>query len=152
MRAHRTLSVLAAVAAISIAALLGSACNDSDAVTAPGPMAASANVSGQWEGDFASNNPQLCTAAAATASFSQQGTRVMGTIKAPSCGINGSFHGFVDGERLTGNVDMMGCTGGAVSAVITDRGLRFEIGDFQKPLVTGGEDVYPGGTAQLSRR
>ncbi len=134
------------------AAITSAGCNDSNAVTSPGPMATGTNVAGTWTGDFQSDSPTLCSGSAATASFMQDGTVVTGSFQAAGCGIEGTFRGTVEGTQLTGSVNMMGCTGGAVSGAMTDAGLRFTVDEFKKPLVTGDRPVYPGGTVNLARR
>ena len=149
MRAMR-FRFLAAAACVSAIATAG--CNDSNTMTAPGPMTTGANVAGTWAGEFQSDSPALCSGSAATASFTQNGTVVTGSFQATGCGINGTFKGTVDGTYLTGSVNMMGCTGGAVSGTMTSTGLQFTIGEFKKPLVTGDRPVYPGGTVTFSRR
>lgn len=151
MRAMR-FRFLAAAACTAVVALMASAgCNDSNAVTSPGPMATGANVAGTWNGDFQSDSPAMCSGSAATASFTQTGNVVSGSFQATGCGINGAFRGQVDGTHLTGSVNMMGCTGGAVSGTVTNAGLTITVEEFKKPLVTGDRPVYPGGTASFSR-
>ena len=140
---------LAAVACC--AAILVPACSDSNDVTSPGPMVAAVNVAGTWTGDFQSDSPALCSASAASATLSQQGTTVTGPFKALGCGINGMFRGSVSGNMLTGTVDMLGCTGGALNGTMTNAGLRITVGEFKKELLTGDQDVYPGGTVTLRR-
>ena len=149
MRAMR-FQLLAAVTCCAALGLAG--CNDSNDVASPGPMVATTDVAGTWTGEFHSDSPALCSGSDATASLSQQGSRVTGSFKALGCGIDGAFHGSVEGVHLSGTVDMMGCTGGAVSGTMTDAGLRITVGDFKKVLVTGDRDVYPGGTVTFSRR
>ena len=152
MRAMR-FRFLAAVACAAVVALMASAgCNDSNAVTSPGPMATGANVAGTWTGDFQSDDPAMCSGSSATASLTQQGNVVTGSFTATGCGIEGTFRGTVDGNYLTGSVNMMGCTGGAVSGTITSSGLQMTVAEFKKPLVTGDRPVYPGGSVSFSRR
>ena len=149
MRAKR-FAFLAALACAAVMASTG--CNDSNDVTSPGGMGTATNVAGTWMGDFQSDSPSLCSGSAATASFTQSGTRVTGSFQATGCGIDGTFKGTVDGTHLTGSVNMMGCTGGAVSGTMTAAGMQFTVGEFKKPLVTGDNPVYPGGTVSFSRR
>lgn len=152
MRAMR-FRFLAAAASAAVVALVASAgCNDSNAVTSPGPMATGANVAGTWTGDFQSDDPAMCSGSSATASLTQQGNVVTGSFTATGCGIEGTFRGTVDGHYLTGSVNMMGCTGGAVSATVTSSGLQMTVAEFKKPLVTGDLPVYPGGSVSFSRR
>ncbi len=148
MRMMRSGLLTAAFAAV----ILLPACNDSNDVASPGPMGTSVDVSGTWAGDFQSDDPSLCTSRDATATFSQQGTQVMGSFEATGCGIKGSFHGRVDGSHLDGTVDMIGCTGGATSGTMSAAGLQVTITDFKKILVTGDRDLYPGGQVTLVRR
>jgi len=140
------------LAAVACAAAISAGCNGSNDVTSPGGMGTATNVAGTWTGDFQSDSPAMCNGSAATASLTQNGANVMGSFQALGCGINGTFKGTVDGAYLTGTVNMMGCTGGAVGGTITSAGLRLTVGDFKKPLVTGDTPVYPGGTATFSRR
>jgi hypothetical protein len=141
------------LAAIACATAMATArCNDSNTMTSPGPAATGADVAGSWSGDFQSDNPSLCSGSAATASFTQTGNVVTGSFQATGCGIDGTFRGQVDGTHLSGSVNMMGCTGGAVSGTLTSAGLTITIDEFKKPLVTGDRPVYPGGTASFSRR
>ena len=152
MRAMR-FRFLAALACAAVVAFMASAgCNDSNAVTSPGPMATGANVAGTWAGDYQSDNPALCTSTDATATLTQAGTRVTGFFRASGCGVAGSFTGSVDGAYLTGKVVMAGCTGGFVSGKMTDAGLQVDVSAFTKPLVTGDREVYPGGSVTLIRR
>jgi hypothetical protein len=97
------------------------------------------------------NVSSLCTSGTATASFRQNGNELLGTFKATGCGISGAFRGTVTGNSLTGTVDMIGCTGGAVSGQLEEGQLTFAIGDFQKVLLTGDAEVLPGGQARLQR-
>lgn len=146
MNSRRLLAALACAAIVSLAG-----CGDSNDVTSPGTMAASANVAGTWTGDFHSNTPSLCTGTAATVTLTQQGSRVMGTFEALGCGIRGSFNGSVDGPRLTGKVDMLGCTGGSATGRMTDPELQMTIGDFKKELITGDRELLAGGTVTFRR-
>ena len=151
--AHRSVLIGVAVAVLAIAAF---ACSDSNNVTSP-PMGSTnvANVSGDWTGTYSSDTPSLCAGSAASASFSQQGTRVMGAFSATGCGINGSFHGNVNGNMITGKVDVIGCTGGAVTGTITASGIQFQVGEFHKDdsqgSPNGPRDVMAGGRVNLSR-
>ncbi len=146
MRAIR--SGFLAAAACSAAILL-TGCGDSNDVTSPGPMVTGVDVAGTWSGDFQSDSPALCSGSAASAILTQEGTSVKGPFKALGCGINGMFRGSVSGNHLTGTVEMIGCTGGAVSGTMTEAGLRITVGDFKKQLVTGGPGRLPRGDRHL---
>jgi hypothetical protein len=149
MRARKRRLILAVIAAIS--PILYLACSDSNDVSSPGPRAAPANVAGTWSGMFQSDSASLCASAPASAQFSQQGNRVTGSFKALDCGITGAFHGFVDGNTLSGTVDMVGCTGGIVSGRVEGATISFTVGAFTKSLVTEDREVLPGGRATLER-
>jgi hypothetical protein len=149
MRARKRRRILELIAAI--AAILHLGCSDSNDVSSPGPMAAPANVAGTWSGTFQSDSPSLCANAPALAQFSQQGSRVTGSFQALDCGINGAFHGSVDGMTLSGTVDMVGCTGGIVSGRVEGATISFTVGAFTKSLDTDDREVLPGGRATLQR-
>ena len=145
------ISTRARVAIASIAAaaaILVSACSDSNDVTGPGNAA---NLAGTWTGQYDANVPSLCTSGSATASLTQTDNQVRGTFEAPGCGIKGAFRGTVSGNALQGTVDMLGCTGGAVSGRFEAGELTFVVGDFRKDLVAGDVEVLPGGEVRLQR-
>ena len=149
MRVRTRRLILAVIAAIAAILYLG--CNDANDVSSPGPTAAPANVAGTWSGTFQSDSTTLCANASASAQFSQQGNRVTGSFRALDCGIDGAFHGSVDGITLSGTVDMVGCTGGIVSARVEGATISFTVGAFTKSLVTEDREVLPGGRATLQR-
>jgi hypothetical protein len=132
--------------AAAIAALLPLGCNESNTITAPASVPA-ANLAGTWAGTYLSNSAQC----AASATLEQQGAQVSGIFRAESCGIAGSLRGTVQGNAFVGEVNMSGCTGGAVSGTISDAGLTLSVGDFYKELVTGDQEVLPGGAVTLQR-
>ena len=155
MRLPDRRSVLIGVT-VAVLALAAFGCSDSNNVTSP-PMGNSnaADVSGDWTGTYRSDTPTLCAGSPASASFSQQGTRVMGAFSASACGINGSFHGGVNGNMLTGKVDISGCTGGSVTGTITESGIQLQVSEFHKDLSQGSPhgpaDVMAGGSVTLTR-
>jgi hypothetical protein len=151
MRLPVTRTILVGVAATGL--WLGAlGCKDSNNVSGPAMAGSGANVAGDWTGTYQSDSPALCAGSPATARLSQQGTRVMGAFQAMGCGINGSFHGFVSGNSLTGTVSMVGCTGGAVTGTISASGIEFQVGEFHKTLLAGGPtDVMAGGRVTLTR-
>jgi hypothetical protein len=132
--------------------LLVAACNDSNEVSGPGPVAVGADLSGTWNGQYESSAPSLCSGGGdAVASLTQAGNEVRGTFRASGCGIRGSFRGTVSGTYLAGSIDMLGCTGGAVSGSFEAGALTLSVGDFRKELVTGDAEVFPGGRVRLQR-
>jgi hypothetical protein len=150
MRASpRTRVIVASIAAA--AAILIAACNDSNDVAGPGPVVVAADLSGDWNGTYESNDSTLCTNGAASASLTQTGNEVRGTFRATGCGVRGAFRGTVTGNLLQGTVNMSGCTGGAVSGQLESGALTFAVGDFRKELVSGDAEVLPGGLARLQR-
>ena len=74
-----------------------------------------------------------------------------GIFRAESCGIAGSVSGTVEGNVFVGKVSMIGCTGGAVSGTMDGDALTLSVGEFHKPLVTGDQEVLPGGSVSLRR-
>jgi hypothetical protein len=142
--------VLAGVAAAVLVA--SAACNDSS-YTVTGPTAAaSVNVTGTWTGTFRSGSG-ACSAAPMTATLTQTGNRVTGTVITPSCGLSSGYlkATIVDGNQLTGTIGMMGCTGGAVNGTVSASSIVFSMGDLTKPLVTGDQVISPGGDATLAK-
>lgn len=139
---------LAVLALAAIVALLGSGCNDANEIAGPATLAG-ANVSGTWAGTYQSNGP--CAAVAATATLQQEGSQVSGIFKADSCGIAGAVRGTVQGNSFVGSVNMLGCTGGAISGTVSGGSLTLSVGDFYKELVTGDREVLPGGAVTLRR-
>ena len=127
------------------------ACKDSsNMMTAPVASPAVANVAGTWTGTFHSDS-NACASSQLTATFQQSGAQVTGTLSGTSCGSSGVFRGMVSGNELTGNIEMLGCSGGAVSATISGSGLSLSVGDLTRPIVSGTEVVMYGGAASLQR-
>ena len=150
----RRASMLSLVLAAGlVAGLIGAAaCNDSsNMVTAPaGPS--SVNVSGTWTGTFSS--AAGCSAVPMTATLTQTGNRVTGTVITSNCGLSsGYLKASLDGHQLTGTIGMMGCTGGAVNGTVNANSsqIAFSMGDLTKPLVTGDQVIAPGGDATLTK-
>lgn len=135
--------------AVIAAALLPLGCNEANTITAPATVPA-VNLAGTWTGTFRSDSAQ-CAASPASATLQQQGAQVSGSFKAESCGIAGSVRGTVHGNVFAGEVNMAGCTGGAISGTIGNAGLTLSVGDFFKELVAGDREVLPGGTVTLQR-
>ena len=127
------------------------ACKDSsNMMTAPVAAPAVANVAGTWTGTFHSDS-NACASSQLTATFQQSGAQVTGTLSGTSCGSSGVFKGMVSGNQLTGSIEMLGCSGGAVSATISGSGLSLSVGDLTRPIVSGTEVVMYGGAASLQR-
>ena len=141
---------LALLFGAAVLALLPLGCNESNTVAGPSAIAG-ADLAGTWSGTYQSTDRAQCAGAPATAMLEQNGSRVSGTFKANSCGIGGSLSGTVRGSVFTGKLSMLGCTGGAVSGTSTGRSLTLTVGEFYKPLVTGEQEVLPGGTVTLQR-
>lgn len=139
-----------AILAAAVFALLPLGCNESNTITAPAAFSG-ANLAGTWAGTYQSNDTSQCAAASASATLEQQGAQVSGIFNANSCRIGGSLSGTVQGNVFIGKVNMPGCTGGAVSGTMTDGGLTLSVGDFYKDLVTGDQEVLPGGAVTLRR-
>ncbi|HEX4439821.1 MAG TPA: hypothetical protein VH854_07100 [Thermoanaerobaculia bacterium] len=127
------------------------ACTDSSNTVAGPASMASVNVSGTWTGTFHSGSGG-CSAAPMTATLTQTGARVTGTVITPNCGLSsGYLKATIDGNQLTGTIGMMGCTGGAVNGTVSASQIAFSMGDLTKPLVTGDKVISPGGDASLSK-
>ena len=141
---------LGLLAATAVFALLHMGCNESNTIAGP-PASAAANLAGTWAGTYRSTDPAQCSAASASATLQQNGSRVSGIFKAEACGIGGSVDGTVEGNVFVGRVNMLGCTGGAVSGTMTGNALTLSVGEFYKALVTGDQEVLPGGTVSLLR-
>ena len=86
-----------------------------------------------------------------TATFTQNGSQVTGTLSGTTCGSSGGFKGTVSGNQLNGSIEMLGCSGGAVSATVSGSGLSLTVGDLTRPISSGQEVVMHGGAASLSR-
>ncbi len=148
-RGPRLLAAATLFILVSSTLLIG--CNDSNDVAGPGPVGVVADVSGDWSGQYASNIPSFCTNGAASATFTQTGSEVRGWFRASGCQIEGAFLGTVSGDVLTGTVSMVGCTGGGVSGRLESGGLSLVVGDFHKDLITGDQELMPGGQVRLHR-
>lgn len=142
--------LVAGAAAASLIAV--AACNDSSNNVAGPSVMASVNVSGTWTGTFRAGTG--CPAAPMTATLTQTGARVTGTVVTPSCGLSsGYLKATIDGSQLSGTIGMMGCTGGAVNGTVSADGkqIAFSMGDLTKPLVTGDTVIAPGGDVTLTK-
>lgn len=148
MRASAAFRVMAVL--VFASALIALGCSGSNDVTSP-TMAAAADVSGTWNGQYQSNATAVCSSGSATASFVQTGDRVDGPFKAMACGIDGQFHGRISGNTLTGSVGMLGCTGGTVTGHLDNGALSLTITDFRKDLISGDVEVLPGGQVSMQR-
>ena len=137
---------VAAVAALAVTL----ACKDSNAVTAPLSSPMGASVAGTWTGTFQSDSSG-CASSQLTATFTQTGSQVTGTLSGTSCGSSGAFKGTMSGNQLNGNIEMLGCSGGAVSATVSGTGLSLTVGDLTRPIVSGQQVVMYGGAASLQR-
>jgi hypothetical protein len=142
---------IAAASMAAAASILLTSCNDSNDVAGPGPVGIHADVSGEWQGQYVSNTPSLCTSLMATASFEQTGNQVRGAFKAAGCGIDGTFVGTVDGTYVTGTVGMLGCTGGGTNGRLENGALSLTISDFRKELIAGDAEVLAGGSVVFRR-
>ena len=138
--------VLSAVLVLLGAAFCG---HDSNSVTGPA-AAPMASVAGTWSGTYTSND-RSCPAAPMTIVLAQNGTNVTGTWSTNSCGPHGSFKATMAGDTLTGNIDMLGCTGGGLTGHVSGNALSVSIGDFYRPIVMGNQVLMEGGAATLSR-
>jgi hypothetical protein len=152
MRASLRIDRVLAASMSAALLILVAACNDSNDVTGPEPVAVGADISGTWSGHYESNVPSLCSGGVdASATLTQSGNEVRGTLKASGCGIGGAFRGTVSGTYVTGRIEMLGCTGGAVGGSLEAGALTLDVGDFRKELVTGDAEVFPGGRVRLQR-
>lgn len=152
-RSRRGFPVLIAAASLA-AVLVAAACQNSNGVTAPTTVTVTtsgANVTGAWSGTYAPYESRACGSSTASATFTQNGSKVTGIIKTANCGVAGSFKGSVDGDQLTGLIDMAGCVGGGVTGTLAGGELRLAIGDMTKPLITGDTIVMAGGNVSLRR-
>ena len=123
---------------------------DSNTMTGPAVAAPMASVAGTWSGTYRSN-ASTCPAAPMTISLTQNGMAVSGVWTTNACGPRGSFRATMAGDTLTGKIDMVGCTGGAVNGHVSGNALSISIGDFYRPIVTGDQVLMEGGNASLSR-
>jgi hypothetical protein len=133
--------------------LLASGCKDSNSVAGPSTVMAppaAASVAGTWTGTFRPDST-LCAESPATVTLEQSGSALNGTFTTGSCGVTGRFTGMVSGKAVSGKIDMLGCTGGAVNGNVNGTAVTLSVGDLTKPLVTGDEVVMYGGTLTLHR-
>jgi hypothetical protein len=137
--------------AAGFALILAASCKDSNTVAGvEGSPQAAASLTGTWTGTFQSDSG-TCGSSPVSVTLQQTGADFAGTFKATPCGPNGAFRGRVAGNRITGSVNMLGCTGGGVAGEMGASGLSLQVGDLYRPLVTGNAVVMPGGTATLRR-
>lgn len=141
----RILTGLGIAGALSLAA----ACSDSNNVSGPA-MVAATKVAGAWTGTYRSDSTS-CPSAPVTLTLAQTGADVTGTFKGSSCGPNGVFKGRVEGSRLMGSIEMLGCSGGGVNGQVSASGLALQVGDLYRPIVSGSTVVMAGGSADLNR-
>lgn len=141
----RILTGLAIVGGLALAA----ACSDSNNVSAPA-MVAATRVAGAWTGTYRSDST-TCPSAPVTLTLVQTGADVTGTFRGSACGPNGIFTGRVEGSRLTGSIEMLGCSGGGVNGQVSASGLALQVGDLYRPIVSGSTVVMAGGSADLNR-
>jgi len=123
---------------------------DSNTVTGPASTVPMASVAGTWSGNYTSND-RSCPATPMTITLSQNGTAVTGAWSTNNCGPHGTFKATMAGDTLSGNIDMIGCTGGAVMGHVSASALSISIGDFYRPIVTANQVLMEGGEATLSR-
>lgn len=142
---------LTLLAAAVVFALLPLGCDESNTFAGPDASIGGENLAGTWAGTYQSTDSTQCAATSASATLQQTGPSVSGIFKASSCGIAGSLSGTVEGNVFVGHLGMLGCTGGAVSGTMAGSRLTLSVGEFYKPLVTGGQEVLPGGMVTLQR-
>ena len=139
------------VAAFAAASALTVACKGSDTVAGPtGSMLPAASMAGTWTGTYMPDSSS-CPSSTVTFTLQQNGADVTGTFATASCGLSGGFKGQIEGNRLTGMIDMRGCTGGAVSGELSGSALSLNVGDFYQPLLMEDAVVLRGGSATLRR-
>ena len=102
-------------------------------------------------GPLGPSNSERGPSGTASATFVQSGDRVDGPFQALACGVDGTFHGRVSGNTLTGTVGMLGCTGGTVTGHLDNGALSLTITDFRKDLIAGDVEVLPGGQVTMQR-
>jgi hypothetical protein len=141
-------AVLAAL--VTISAFVVSCGKDSNMVAAPTNSATAMSVAGTWSGTYSSNSTS-CAAAPMTITIQQNGSNLTGqvaTMGGALCGPTGALKGSVSGDMVTGNIDMRGCTGGGITAHVSNGVLSLTVGDFYQPLVTQ-KIIMQGGAATL---
>jgi hypothetical protein len=154
MLSRRTSNLSLLLAAAAVACVMASAaCNDSsNMVTGPTGTAA-VDVTGTWTGTFHSEAAG-CSSVPVTATLTQRGNLVTGSVIMASCGVSsGHMNGVLSGRQLSGSIGMQGCTGGTVAGTVNTNAtqITFSLEDLRKPLVTGDQIVAPGGNVTLSK-
>jgi hypothetical protein len=140
-------AVLAAL--VTISAFAVSCGKDSNMVAAPTNSLASMSVAGTWSGTYASISSS-CPATPMTITIQQNGATLVGNVTAAnSCAPHGVMKATMSGSAVMGNIEMIGCTGGALSGQVINGVLAFGVGDFYKPLVTEQQVLMQGGNATL---
>ena len=150
MRSPARKTLGAGFVAVGVLTLAFACKGSSNMVTAPEVSPDTANMAGTWTGTFQSDS-SACASSQLTATFQQTGSQVTGTLSGTSCGSSGVFKGTVSGNHLTGSIEMLGCSGGAVSGTMEGTGLSLSVGDLTRPIVSGTEVVMYGGAANLQR-
>jgi hypothetical protein len=152
MRLPRARPIRTGLGLCATLALTFFGCRDSNSVAGPSNGTASAmNVSGTWSGTFQPNDSAQCGRSGATATFQQQGANLTGNLTTSACGVGGYFRGTIQGNTITGRIEMAGCTGGAVTGTVGASGLSLSVADLMKPLVLGDTPAMAGGMANLTR-
>ncbi len=146
--ARKTLGT--SLAAVGVLTLALACKGSSNMVSAPEVAPAAASVAGTWTGTFRSDS-SACANSQITATFQQSGAQVSGTLSGTSCGSSGTFKGMVSGNQLTGNIEMLGCSGGAVNGTVSGSALSMSVADLTRPIVSGDQVVMYGGAATLQR-
>jgi hypothetical protein len=152
VRARHLSSTLAGL--LVACALLSLGCDSANSLTGPSnapPTGAAARIDGAWTGSFVSNDPNGCGSSSATAVLRQNGATVTGNVSTSSCGVTGLFKGTVQGNQVSGAVEMLGCLGGSASGTLEGDQLVLSISDLTKPLLTGDETVMYGGVVTFRR-
>jgi len=143
-RGKAILAALVTISAITI-------CCGKDSNTVAGPANLNAmSVAGAWSGTYSSDSTS-CAPGPMTITIVQNGSKLTGDVSTPNlCAPHGVLKATISGDMVTGNIDMVGCTGGAISGQVRGGVLTLGIGDFYKPLVTN-QRVMQGGAATLQR-
>jgi hypothetical protein len=149
MRTERRKAFLTGFVVAGVLALAPACKDSSNMVTSPATSAA-ASVAGTWTGTYQTDQ-MACASGPARLTLQQTGNQVTGTISTSACGPNGNFTGTVSGNQLTGSIEMLGCSGGAVSGRLSASGMSVTVGDLYRPISTGNAVVAAGGAASLSR-
>jgi hypothetical protein len=137
----------------------GSACTDRSPVVPtgngstlvlcnPGQLDPDRPLAGCWIGTFDTTDAADChTGTPATATFTQDGSSVVGTLSAENaCGLDEvAFHGVLEGTRLSGNLVKGSYTGTAAGELSADR-LELATSDLRS-----GSSITPAGQMHLHR-